>query len=86
MGIERTFCAILVLLFTIGCETKRATSEEVLGDIFAELVDSLGIRLSNFIPPPPPPILDKDSNIVGVDTLAAKEILGKRKNRIREID
>ncbi|MCF8298271.1 MAG: hypothetical protein K9J13_12060 [Saprospiraceae bacterium] len=77
---------ILILVSVISCNKKTQTDEKVITEIFPQLIDSLRISKSNLIPPPPPPIFDKDSNFIGVDSIAAKDIEEKHKQIIREID
>lgn len=62
------------------------TKEKVLSDIFPQLIDSLRINKSNLISPPPPTIYDKDSNFIGIDSAAAKQIIDKQEELLRRID
>lgn len=83
----RKLTYLIVILFTmISCEKNHKTKEKILSDIFPQLIDSLRINKSNLIPPPPPPIYDKDSNFIGIDSIAAKQIIEKQKELIRRID
>lgn len=70
----------------ISCENKPTTDEKILSEIFPQLLDSLRISKTNLIPPPPPPLYDKDSNFIGIDSFAAKQILDKQKQLISKID
>lgn|GEM_PF-2902928 len=76
----------MLVFALINCENKSATDEEILSEIFPQLIDSLGIRKTNLIPPPPPPLYDKDSNFIGIDSIAAKRILNEQKRQISKID
>jgi hypothetical protein len=62
------------------------TDEKILSEIFPELIDSLRISKTNLIPPPPPPLYDNDSNFIGIDSIADKQILDKQKQLISKID
>jgi hypothetical protein len=77
---------ILVLFALISCENKPTTDEKILSEIFPQLIDSLRISKTNLIPPPPPPLYDKDSNFIGIDSVAVKHILDKQKQLISKID
>jgi hypothetical protein len=86
MTVYKITYLILILFVFISCENNSATDEKILSDIFPQLIDSLWISKTNLIPPPPPPIYDKDSNFIGIDSLAAKRILNKQKQLISKID
>jgi hypothetical protein len=60
--------------------------ERIIGDILPQLVDSLHISKTNFIPPPPPPLFDSDSTFIGTDTIEAKKILVDNKRVLERID
>lgn len=70
----------------ISCDKNSMTDEEVICEIFPQLIDSLRINKSNLIPPPPPPIYDKDSNFIGIDSIVAKLIIEQHEKIIRKID
>lgn len=77
---------ILILFSSISCGQNNITDEEIISDIFPQLIDSLGIRRSNLIPPPPPPIYDKDSNFISIDSIATNQILERHSQLIKRID
>jgi len=62
------------------------TDESILSEIFPSLIDSLRISKTNLIPPPPPPLYDKDSNFIGIDSVATKRILDNQMQQISKID
>lgn len=70
----------------ISCKKHLMTDEDVITEIFPQLIDSLRISKSNLIPPPPPPIYDKDSNFIGIDSIAEQDIITKHEQIIRQID
>ena len=76
----------MVLFALVSCENKPMTDEKILSEIFPQLVDSLRISETNLIPPPPPPLYDKDSNFIGIDSIAVKQILDTQKELISKID
>ncbi len=77
---------ILILFALISCENKPTTDESILSEIFPSLIDSLRISKTNLILPPPPPLYDKDSNFIGIDSVAAKQILDNQMQLISKID
>ena len=77
---------ILILVLTISCKKKTVTDEKVITEILPQLIDSLRIRKSNLFPIPPPPIFDKDSNFIGIDSIAEKDIIANHEQIIKQID
>ncbi|NQX96827.1 MAG: hypothetical protein HRT73_02970 [Flavobacteriales bacterium] len=69
-----------------SCTSFKSSEEDILGNILPELIDSLNISRVNIFPPPPPPIYDLDSNLIGVDSVAAKSILEKYEQDLQRID
>ncbi|MDG1477577.1 MAG: hypothetical protein P8Q14_10560 [Vicingaceae bacterium] len=69
-----------------SCTFYELSDEVVIGNILPELIDSLNISRVNLIPPPPPPIFDRDSNLVGIDSVEAKSILEKHEQDLQRID
>lgn len=86
MTAQKLTYLILIFISMIGCDKNSRTDEKVISDIFPQLIDSLRINKSNLIPPPPPPIYDKDSNFIGVDSIAAKLIIEQHEQITRKID
>lgn len=78
---------IFLILFTLtNCKNNAPKEEEILNDIFPQLVDSLDIVMTNYFLPPAPPLYDKDTNFIGIDTIAAELIKTKYKRALNKID
>ncbi|MDP3445373.1 MAG: hypothetical protein Q8T08_21150, partial [Ignavibacteria bacterium] len=77
------FIALIVFTLT-NCKDKLTMVERIIGDILPQLVDSLHISKTNFIPPPP--LFDSDSIFIGTDTIEAKKILEDNKRVLERID
>src|SRR5690606_8423259 len=70
----------LILVFAItDCDKSNYASDEtVISDVLPELIKSLGIRMSNQVPPPPPLIYDKDTNFIPIDAIEWEKQLMSR--------
>jgi len=70
----------LILVFAItNCDKRNYASDEtVISDVLPELIKSLGIRMSNQVPPPPPLIYDKDTNFIPIDAIEWEKQLMSR--------
>lgn len=85
--IAKQLLYFILTIFTLtSCGNKKSTEEQILSDIFPQLVDSLSIKWSPFPPPPPPPIFDNDSNIIGFDSSEVELISAEYKNNLSRID
>lgn len=85
---KQILCLIFICMTLVACKTEFKTEEEILSDIFPELVDSLDIHWTNLIPyPPPPPPLDyNDSNSYMSASIAWEKTLKDNEKLIKHID
>ncbi|MEZ4804729.1 MAG: hypothetical protein R2852_04395 [Bacteroidia bacterium] len=72
MTIKQTLYWILILFSISSCERNQISNEKILSDIFPQLIDSLYIKWNPIPPPPHRSIYDKDSNIIGIDSMQLK--------------
>lgn len=86
MKVSITILLILVLFSLNGCRTNRTYQEQVLSDVLPQLIDSFRFSTVNLIPPPPPPIYDKDSILIGLDSIAFEQFSKRRNELISKMD
>lgn len=85
---KQILCLIFICMTLVACKTEYKTEEDILSDIFPELVDSFNIHCSNFIPfsPPPPPLNYNNYNSYMSDSIAWEKALKDNENLIKHID
>ncbi len=82
---------IIVSLFSCNSENEKSeivniSNEDIINEIFPELVDSLQIKWVVIQPPPPPPIYNADSSAFVADTILENYITNRHDKYIRKVD
>ncbi len=77
---------ILILIALTSCNKNPQSEEKIISDIFPQLIDSLHIKWNPLPLPPPQPIFDKDSKLVGVDSINMKQIITEHQKYLDRLD
>ncbi len=77
---------ILIFIAITSCNKNHQSEEGILSDIFPQLIDSLHLKWNPLPLPPPQPIFDKDSNLVGVDSINMKQIITEHQKYLDRLD
>lgn len=76
----------LSLVFSISCNENQVTDEQILTEIFPQLVDSIGFNRSNLVPPPVALKPTTDSTLINLKIEEVNDVSADNEQTIRWID